>query len=171
MHEEYEEALEGNIDLDKNVKQGVLNKQANKNLILPINTMSSVREVMSELVCNSKGLKFPKGNCKVAKYRLVNKYAPHTASSLLNLKSEFNNSKFDSVEKDSDKMISNLEGKCICMTEFSLNCDITNEDFIVYNVNNLDEEYDVIINCLENSLTSLGFDAFKSDSQHIKSPV
>ena len=35
--------------------------------------------------------------------RLISKYASHTASSLLKLKSEFHNSKFDSIDKDPDE--------------------------------------------------------------------
>ena len=53
---------------------------------------------------------FPEGNCKVAWDRLVSKYAPHTASSLLKLKREFHNSKLDYIDKDPDELISHLEG-------------------------------------------------------------
>ena len=41
---------------------------------------------------------------------LVSKYAPHTASSLLKLKSEFHDNKLEWIEKDPEKCILNLEG-------------------------------------------------------------
>ena len=50
-----------------------------------------------------------KGNCKVAWDRLVNKYHLHTATSLSKLKSEFHNSKLESMEKDPDQWITLLE--------------------------------------------------------------
>ena len=58
---------------------------------------------------NVKSAYFPEGNCKIAWDKLVSKYAPHTASSLLKLKSEFHNSKLESIKKDPVKWISNLE--------------------------------------------------------------
>ena len=57
------------------------------NLILSIKTSSSVGKVAFGLVKNAKSEDFPEGNCKVACDRLVSKYALHTASSLLKLKS------------------------------------------------------------------------------------
>ena len=102
--EEYDEALEGDDDLDKKiVKLGELNELAYEDLILSINTNSSMGKVAFGLVKNAKSVDFPEGNCKVAWDRLVSKYAPHTASSLLKLKSKFHNSKLDSIDKNSDK--------------------------------------------------------------------
>ena len=40
----------------------------------------------------------------------MHKYALHTALSLLMLRHELHNTKLDSLEKDLDEMISNLEG-------------------------------------------------------------
>ena len=71
---------------------------------------SSVGKVAFGLVTNEKSEDFPEGNCKVAWDRLVSKYAPHTASSLLKLKGKFHNSKLESIDKDPDKWISHLEG-------------------------------------------------------------
>ena len=44
----------------------------------------------------------PKRKSKIAWNWLISKYVPHTASSLLQIRNEFFNSKLDSVEKDSD---------------------------------------------------------------------
>ena len=109
--EEYENALEGNDDLNKKiVKLGELNELAYEDLILLINTSSSVGKVAFGLVKNVKSKDFLDGNCKVAWDRLVSKYAPHTASSLLKLKSKFHNSRLESIDKDPDEWISHLEG-------------------------------------------------------------
>ena len=75
-----------------------------------INTSSSIGKVEFRLMKNAKSEDFPEENCKVVKDRLVSKYAPHTALSLLKMKSEFHNSKFESVEKDPDEWISHLDG-------------------------------------------------------------
>ena len=51
MQDEYEHALEGDTDLSKNtVKMGELNELADKDLILSINTSSSVGKVAFGLV-------------------------------------------------------------------------------------------------------------------------
>ena len=78
--------------------------------------------------------------------RLVSKYAPHTASSLLKLKIEFHNSKLESIDKDPDEWISHLEGQRIQMKEFSQKGSITDEDFMIHILNNFLEEGYVILN-------------------------
>ena len=72
-HEEYEEALEGDNELDKKiVKLGELNELAYKDLILSINTNSFVGIKRTfGLVKNAKSVDFPEGNCKIAWDRLV----------------------------------------------------------------------------------------------------
>ena len=111
MQEDYDSALEGDDNLNKKViRLCELNELAYEDLILSINICFSVGIVAFGLVKNVKSEDFPEGNCKVAWDRLVSKYAPHTASSLLKLKSEFHNSKLDSIDKDPDEWISHLEG-------------------------------------------------------------
>ena len=87
---------------------GKLSELAYEDLILLINTSSSVRKVVFELVRNVKSVDFPEGNCKISWDRLVSKCAPHTALSLLKLKSDFHNSRFESIEKEPDKWITNF---------------------------------------------------------------
>ena len=99
--DEYENVMEVDTDLDKNlVKLGKLNELAYKDLILLINTSSSVGKVAFGLVRNAKSADFSDGNCKIAWERLVSKYALYTAFALLKLKSEFHNSKLELIEKD-----------------------------------------------------------------------
>ena len=106
------------------------------------------------MIRSVKSADFPEGNCKIAWDRLVSKYAPHTASSLLKLKSEFHNKKLESIKKDTDKWILILEGLKICMGKFGLIGSITDEDFMIHVLNNLPEEHDVILDGLKNHLTS-----------------
>ena len=103
------------------------------------------------------------GNCKIAWHRLVSKYAPHTASSLLKLRSEFHNSKLESMEKNTEKWISNLEGLGIQMNEFGLKGIISDENFMICVLNNLPKEYDVILDRFENCLTVSGNDVLAID--------
>ena len=112
IQHEYENALECDIDIDKKfIKLVGLNELAYDDIILSINTYSSVRKVAFGIVRNVKSVEFPKGNCKIAWDRVINKYVPHTASSLLKLKNNFHNHNFESIEKDPDKWISNMEGR------------------------------------------------------------
>ena len=101
--DEYENAMEGDTDLNKKiVKLGELNELAYEDLILSINTNSSVGKFAFVSVRNAKSAKFSNGNCKIAWDKSVSKYAPHTVSSLLKLKSEFHNSKLGFIKKDPD---------------------------------------------------------------------
>ena len=160
MQEEYESALEGDEDLDKKiVKLGEFNELAYEDLILSINTSYYVGNVAFKLVKNAKSKDFLEGNCKVAQDRLVSKYAPHTASSLLKLKSEFHNSKLESIDKVPNEWISHLEGLRICMNVFGHKSIVSDEDFMIHVLNNLLKEYDIILNRLKNHLTATGDDA------------
>ena len=108
--DEYKNALDGDIDLDKKIiKLGELNELAHEGLILPINTSSSVGKGALGLLKNAKSEDFSEENCKVAWDRLVSKYAPHTALSL-QLKNKFHNSKVESIDKNPCERISHLEG-------------------------------------------------------------
>ena len=163
--DEYESVLEGEEDLEKKiVKLGELNDLAHEDLILLINTSSSIGKVMFGLVKNAKSEDFLDGNCKVAWNRLVRKYALHIASSLLKLKSEFHNSKLKSIDKDPNEWIYHLEGIRTQMNEFGLKGNVSDEDFMIQVLNNLPKEYDVILNGLENHLTATKDNALNIDS-------
>ena len=80
------------------------------------------------------------------------------------LKSEFHNSKLQSIDKEPDEWISHLEGLRICMNEFCQKGNVSDEDFMIHILNNLSEEYDVVLNGLENRQTATGDDALTIDS-------
>ena len=69
--------------------------------------------------------------------RLISKHAPHTASSLLKLKSEFRISKLESMEMNTDEYILTLEGLRVRTSKLSLKGNITDEDFMINILNNL----------------------------------
>ena len=99
--------------LIKIIQSGELNELAFEDLILSTNSNNSKGKIALGLERNVKSLDFPKGKCKVAWDRQVNKYASHSASSLLKLKCKFHNSKQELIEKDTDEWISILEGLLI----------------------------------------------------------
>ena len=100
--------------------------------------------------------------------RLISKYALHTASSLLKLKSEFHNSKLESIDTDTDGWISHLEGFRIQINKFDQKGSVTDEDFRIHILKNLPREYNVILNGLENFLTATGDNALTIDVIHEK---
>ena len=102
------------------MKLGELNELAYEDVSLSVNTSFSVGKMAFGFVRNAKSADFPEGYCKIELNRLVSKDAPHTASSLLKLKSEFCNSKSESIKKDQDDGISTLKVLRIQMNEFSL---------------------------------------------------
>ena len=84
------------------------------------------------LVKKAKSEDFLEGNCKVAWDRLVSKYAPHTTSSLLKLKSKFHNSKLESINKDPDEWIFHLEELQIRMTESGQKDNVSDKNFMIH---------------------------------------
>ena len=157
-------ALEGDIDLNKKIiKFGELNELAHEDLILLINTSFSAGKMAFGLVRNAKSTDFSEGSCKIVWGRLVSKYAPNTASSLLKLKIKFHNSKLEWIKKDPDKWILNLEELIIWLNEFSLNGSITDEDFMIHVLNNLPKENDEVLDGLENCLMASGYNVLPID--------
>ena len=78
MQQKYENAIMGDRDLNKKmINLGELNELANEDLILSIDTHSSIKKVAFGLVRNGKSLEFLEGNCKIAWDRWVTKYALH----------------------------------------------------------------------------------------------
>ena len=164
-----ENALKGDMELDiKIITLGELHELACKGLILSINTSSSVGKVAFGQVRNAKSASFLEVNRKVAWNRLVIKYAPHTTSSLLKLKSKFHNSNLESIKKDQDDWISNLEGLRIHMCEFGQNGSFTDKDFMILFLNNFPKEYDVILDGLKNCLLASGDNALIIEVIHEK---
>ena len=141
----------------KIIKLGVLNELAYEDWILFINNNSSVGKVGFCWWEMPKVWSFLEWT-DIAWERLVPKYAPHTASSLLMLKSKFHNCKLELIKKDPDEWISNLEGLWIGINKFGLKGKITDEDFMIHVLNNFPKKNNVILNGFMNHLTSSGDD-------------
>ena len=115
------------------------------------------------LARNAKSADFPEGNCKIAWDRLISKYTSYTTQSLLKLNGEFCKSKLESIEHYPDEWISNLDGLRICIGEFGQKGSITYKDFIIHVLNNLPEEYDLILDVLKNCLMESGHNALTNE--------
>ena len=88
--------------------------------------------------------------------RLVSKFALHIALSLLKLKSNSTTSSWSQLIRTPTNgffIWKSLE------FEFGQNGSITDEDFMIHILNNLPEDYDVILKGLENHLTATWDDA------------
>jgi len=82
------------------------------------------------------------------------KYEPKTSGLLVLLKNEFAGSRLESVETDPDEWISYLER--IRQRLRAMKASIDDDDLIVYVLNNLPKEYDMIVKQLEDDLHHTG---------------
>lgn len=115
---------------------------------MSINHGTKQGKVAFSLVKNCKSSNYPEGNCKLAWDRLVAKYAPKTAPSLLKLKKQFANSTLGN-DVYPDEWITELESLRNDMDSISLSSKMTDQDFMIHILNNLPEEYDVILDGME----------------------
>ncbi len=90
------------------MKCGELNEQAYEDIILSINHTSGQGKGPFSLVKNCVSDEYSKGNCKLLWDRLVAKYLPKTALSLLKLKKKFHNIRLESEDKHPDEWIMDL---------------------------------------------------------------
>ena len=131
-------AEEGKTDRDKKVTQLVdFNELGYKDLILSINGESAAGKVAFILFKRCKTTEFPEGNCKQAWDRLVNKYAPKTAPSYIELKKTFTNSSLASPEDNPDKWITDLESLRDKMNSVNIFGKMTDMNFIIHVLGNL----------------------------------
>lgn len=151
--DQYDLAILGTSEVDKaTTKRAELNEEAFEDIILSINHTSSHGKIAFSLVKNCKTTEYPEGNCKLAWDRLIAKYAPKTAPSLLKLKKKFANSKLSKVEDHPDEWISDLESLRNEMDNISITARMTDVDFMIHILNNLPEDYDVVLDGLESRL-------------------
>jgi len=154
---EFEAAEHGSSVQDEAVKKlGKLNVLAYEDILLSIDTKTAAGKVAFNLVNTCYSEDFPEGNCRLAWDRLCSKFEPNTAPSLLKLRKIFANSKLDSADKDPDVWITNLEALRQRMDEIGLVGRMSDMEFMIHVLNNLPEEYDVVLDSLENRLVSTG---------------
>ena len=152
----------------KIVKLGDANEEAFEDVILSINHTTKQGKVAFSLVKNCKTSDYPEGNCKLAWDRLVAKYAPKTAPSLLKLKKQFANSKLGDAEMHPDEWITELESLRNDMDKISLSAKMTDQDFMIHVLNNLPVEYDVVLDGMESRLMLPDGDANKLTIEDVR---
>lgn len=162
----YKDLLEGKIDVPTLTEYDAVRTKSNKNsdekylvnrwknnerafedLLLSIDGQSKTGKVAFNLVDNCITTDQPDGNCKLAWDRLINKYAPKTAPSYIQLKKDFANSKLKSVDSDPDEWITELESLRSEMNRVTITgkSDMTDVDLIIHILSNLPEEYEVAV--------------------------
>ena len=152
----------------KIVKLGDANEEAFEDVILSINHTTKQGKVAFSLVKNCKTSDYPEGNCKLAWDRLVAKYAPKAAPSLLKLKKQFANSKLGDAETHPDEWITELESLRNDMDKISLSAKMTDQDFMIHVLNNLPVEYDVVLDGMESRLMLPDGDANKLTIEDVR---
>lgn len=143
--EEYEflnEDEEG--DMSK-IKLRQLNELAYDDLILSMDTTTASGKVAFNLVRAAKSKDYQDGNAMAAYKRLKSKYAPETGPTLTKLHKAFYSSKLKR-NSDPDVFITELEDIRVRMEEMSSS--MTDEQFMVYVVNNLTKDYEVSVDLM-----------------------
>ena len=102
-----------------------MNELGYEDLILSIDRKSAAGKVAFNLVKNCKTTEYPEGKCKQAWDRLVNKYAPKTAPSYIELKKTFTNSSLASPEDDPNEWITDLESLRAKMNSVNISGEMT----------------------------------------------
>ena len=92
----------------------------------------------------------PKGDARQAWLNLQAKYESTTAASKKQLKKEFHTSSLNDVTKDPDEWITNLERMRIRLK--AMKHEISDEDLMIHVLNNLPEEYDNLVEDLEDRI-------------------
>jgi hypothetical protein len=132
-------------DEDKQ-KIRVLNEDAYSDLIMSIDTTTSAGKVAFSLVRGTKSADYEDGNAEIAFARLTNKYAPKTAASLAKTNRLFYQAKLKK-QVDPDIFITYLEGLRTTMGD--MESFITDKQFIMHVMNNLNKDYDNTVENLE----------------------
>jgi hypothetical protein len=144
-----------------------LNEEAYEDIILSIDHGTKQGKVAFSLIKNCKTSDYPEGNCKLAWDRLVAKYAPKTAPSLLKLKKQFANSLLKN-EVYPDEWITELESLRNDMDSISLSSKMNDQDFMIHILNNLPESYDVILDGMESRFMLPDSDPSKLTIENIR---
>jgi gag-polypeptide of LTR copia-type len=102
------------------------------------------------LVQTSRSEEMPEGDARLAWMNLVSKLAPVTKSNLIKTKKEFVDSKLEDVSVNPDVWIQGLE--ILSRRLDILGHPITEMDLIIHIMHNLPDEYETMIEFIENEL-------------------
>jgi gag-polypeptide of LTR copia-type len=114
-------------------------------LLLSIDTLTPQGKIAFKCLMGTKTSEYPDGHAGNGMARLMQKYLPKSAPTLVKLHKEFYNSSTSRLKSggDPDKWITELERIQMRMEE--MGSDMTDKQFIVHVLNNLTPEYDVVV--------------------------
>ena len=121
------------------------NEKAYTDLVL-----SMEDEVCFSYVDGAKSTKLPSGDAALAWKRLNNKYRPVTKQQRVSQRLDFQNSRLANWKDDPDEWITELEKKRVYLKDMGV--DISDEDFVLQVISNLPEEYDNVIERIEDEI-------------------
>lgn len=148
-------------DIDKEkIKNRANNEKAYTDLIL-----SMEEEVCFAYVDGAKSTELPNGDAFLAWKRLNAKYRPITRQQRVSQRLDFQNSKLGSWKDDPDEWITELERKRVYLKDMGV--DISDDDFILHVISNLPEEYDNVIERLEDDIDTLDIEELR-DKLNVK---
>jgi hypothetical protein len=124
----------------------VLNEDAYSDLIMGIDTTTSAGKVAFSLVRGIKSADYEDGNAEIAFTRFTNKYAPKTAPCLAKTNRLFYQAKLKK-QVGPYIFITYLEGLCATMGD--MESFITDKQFIMHVMNNLNKDYENTVENLE----------------------
>jgi hypothetical protein len=138
------------VEDEDELKIRVLNNDAYSDLIMSIDTTMSAGKVtfslVRALVRGTKSADYEDGNAEIAFTRLTNKYAPKTVPSLAKTNRLFYQAKLKK-QVNPDIFITYLEGLRATMGD--MESYITDKQFIMHVMNNLNKDYDNTVENLE----------------------
>ena len=108
--------------------------------------LSMEDEVCFSYVDRAKSIELPSVDAALAWKRLNNKYPPVTKQQRVNQRFDLQNSKLGNWKDDPDEWIT-LERKRVCLKDMGVK--ISDEHFILHIISNLPEEYDNVIERIE----------------------
>ena len=128
------------------------NATAFEELVLSIDTNTTKGRVAFKLVKSCKNSDYPDGHAFKAWTKLINKFVPKSAPSLLKLKRAFNRSKLTSTSKDPDEWITDLEDLREKLENMTPSHTMTDNDLIIHILNNLPKEYEIDVTNMEDRI-------------------
>ena len=141
-----DEMIDETEDGKKKKRAKEMNEIAYTELILSMDPKKSAGKVAFKLVKGTKTEEFPDGNAKIAWERLIKKYRPSSAPTMVNLEKTFRQSKLGKGQ-DPDNWITYLED--IRTRLESMGSIITENQLLIHILNNLTSDYEMQVLLME----------------------
>ena len=143
----YKDVLQGKLEVEgiMNEKEQEKNGHAYNDLMLSMN-----EDVSFGIVDEAVTTKLPEGDCALAWRKLEAKYDSQTNSSKVKLMNQLNKSRLKDSQDDPDHWVSELE---VIRTRLKkMNVQIEDDYFMIHILNNLPQEYDQVVDSLEDRI-------------------